>query len=215
MRKLLVVLLLLGVSAPAAFARSRGPVKSLLIEDFETEVSGGTEGSVDFGAGNGSAVEVAAEPDLSHSGKQSLKVSFAVVPGGYIYVAKGGGLDAKNARWEVDPASISWDTYASISFYMYGSNSKTRIAFDIKDTGNELWRFLIDDNFKGWKKMICPFKDFFVRGDWQPQNADANAVLDFPLQSFQFEPLPKAKGILYFDTVELNPFTGALWEDKE
>ena len=86
---------------------------------------------------------------------------------------------------------------------MYGSDSKTKVAFDIKDNGNEMWRFMLEDNFKGWKQIVCPFKDFFARGDWQPNSADKNYTLDFPIKSFQFEPLPEAKGALYFDDVRL------------
>ncbi|MCX5714920.1 MAG: hypothetical protein NT033_09035, partial [Candidatus Omnitrophica bacterium] len=122
---------------------------------------------------------------------------------GYMYIAKGFGLDAKNATWQVKPQDIDWKKYNAISFYMYGQDSKTKVAIDIKDNGNEIWRFMVTDDFKGWKKTVVPFKDFFVRGDWQPDNADKNAALDFPLKSYQFEPLPPAKGTLYFDDVEL------------
>jgi hypothetical protein len=64
--------------------------------------------------------------------------------------------------------------------------------------------FLLD-NFQGWEKITCPFSEFFARGDWQPQNADKNAVLNFPVKSFQFEPRPDSgtkQGKLYFDCVE-------------
>jgi len=98
---------------------------------------------------------------------------------------------------------IEWGKFNAISFYMYGSDSKTKIAFDIKDGGSEMWRFMLEDNFQGWQRIICPFSEFFARGDWQPDSADKNAVLDFPVKSFQFECLPEAKGSLYFDSVEL------------
>ena len=42
-----------------------------------------------------------------------------------------------------------------------------------------------------------------MRDDWQPEAADKNGQLDFPVKIFQFEPLPVSKGTLYFDTVEL------------
>jgi hypothetical protein len=192
---LIFVLALAGVS----FAQE----KALLLNDFEGQVSGGPEGTVDFGSGNGSAVEVTAATDITHSGKQSLKVKFDAVSGGYMYIAKGFGLDAKNAAWMVKQGSINWKDYNALAFYMYGSDSKARIAIDVKDNGNELWRYIFEDNFKGWKQIVCPFSQFFARGDWQPQNADKNATMDFPLKSYQFEPLPIAKGTLYFDDVEL------------
>jgi hypothetical protein len=177
--------------------------QGLLLDDFEGTISGGPEGTVDFGAGGGSLVEVAADTKTKNSGNQSLKITFDAVSGGYMWIAKGFGLDAKNSGWLVKPADINWQEFNALAFYMFGSDSKAKIAFDIKDNGNELWRFMIEDNFKGWKKIICPFNEFFARGDWQPDNADKNANLDFPIKSFQFEPRPVAKGTLYFDGVEL------------
>ncbi len=187
------------LSAVSCFAQSQ----PLLIDDFEGTISGGPEGTVDFGAGNGSSVDVTAATDIQHSGKQSIKVTFDAVSGGYIWIARGFGLDAKNTAWLIKPENIPWKDYSAISFYMYGNDSKTKVAFDIKDNGNEIWRYVTEDNFKGWKQIVCPFKDFVVRDDWQPDSADKNAVLDFPLKSYQFEPRPAAKGTLYFDQVEL------------
>ncbi|MFA5200316.1 MAG: carbohydrate binding domain-containing protein [Candidatus Omnitrophota bacterium] len=177
--------------------------ETLLLDDFEVTVSGGAEGTVDFGAGNGSAIKVIGATDVKNSGKQSLKVDYDAVAGGYMYIARGSGLDAKNAAWPVKPSDIKWEEYSAISFYLYGSDSKKMIAFDIKDNGGEIWRFLVEDNFKGWKKVVCSFDKFMVRDDWQPQDADNNLNLDFPIKIFQFEPLPESKGTLYFDTVEL------------
>ncbi|TAM40455.1 hypothetical protein EPN54_02660, partial [bacterium] len=161
------------------------------------------EGTVDFGAGNGSSVAVSQATDIKNTGNQALKVVYDAVPGGYIYVARGTGLDAKNANWSIKPEDIKWENYSAISFYMYGTDSKEKIAFDIKDNGGEIWRFILEDNFKGWKQIICKFDKFMVRDDWQPDGADKNGKLDFPIKVFQFEPLPGSKGTLYFDTVEL------------
>jgi len=175
----------------------------LIIDDFEGLISGGPDGTVDFGAGGGSAVEVAAATDIKHSGKQSLKIAYDAVPGGYMWVARGFGLDAKNAGWLVKLEDKDWSKFNAFTFYMYGSDSKAQIAFDIKDNGNEMWRFMLEDNFKGWKRIDLPFNEFICRSDWQPDNADKNANLDFPIQSFQFEPRPEAKGTLYFDDAGL------------
>ncbi|MCM8801103.1 MAG: hypothetical protein NC912_03710 [Candidatus Omnitrophica bacterium] len=177
--------------------------EDLLIDDFEVLLSGGKEGTVDFGSGNGSRVQVVADREVKYSGEQSIKIIYEAVAGGYMWVARGFGLDVNNSSWLITPEKIDWPNYYGFSFYMYGSNSKTKIAFDIKDDGNEMWRFIIEDNFKGWKRIICPFKEFFARFDWQPDNSDRNLNLDFPIKSFQFEPLPEAKGIVYFDKVEL------------
>ena len=177
--------------------------KDLLLDDFEGKIIGGQDGTVDFGAGNGSTVEVVAANDIKYSGEQSLRVVYNAVAGGYMWIARGFDLDAKNANWLIKPQDIDWKNYNAFSFYMYGSDSKAKIAFDIKDNGNEMWRFMVEDNFKGWKRIICPFNEFFARGDWQPDSADKNASLDFPIKSFQLEPRPEAKGTVYFDYVEL------------
>lgn len=186
-----------------AITPALGQDKGLLIDDFEGIISGGGDGSVDFGSGGGSLVEVIADTNIKYSGNQSIKVIYDAVSGGYMWVARGFELDVKNSAWLVKPPDIDWAKYNAFSFYMYGSDSKAKIAFDIKDNGNEMWRFMVEDNFQGWKQVICPFKEFFARGDWQPDNADKNANLDFPIKSFQFEPQPEAKGTLYFDGVEL------------
>ncbi|MDD3345214.1 MAG: carbohydrate binding domain-containing protein, partial [Candidatus Omnitrophica bacterium] len=112
-------------------------------------------------------------------------------------------LDAKNADWQVSPSDIKWQEYNAISFYVYGTDSKEKIAFDIKDNGGEIWRFIAQDDFKGWKRVVCSFDKFVLRDDWQPENAEQNWKLDFPIKVFQFEPLAGSSGTLYFDTVEL------------
>ncbi len=178
-------------------------IDNLVIDDFEGAISGGPEGTVDFGAGNGSSVQVTGAKGVKYAGNQSLKVDYDAVAGGYIYVAKGSGLYAKNAGWLVSPEAIEWEYYKAIAFQVYGTGSKARLAFDVKDNGNELWRFIVEDNFQGWKKIICAFKDFSPRSDWQPDNSDKNGNINFPLKSYQFEPLPEAKGTFYFDEVSL------------
>lgn len=176
---------------------------SLLIDDFEGTISGGADGTVDFGAGNGSSVDVTANTEYKRSGVQSLRINYNAVFGGYIYVARGSNLDAKNAAWQVKPEDIDWKLYRGISFYVYGTGSKTTVAFDIKDEGGEFWRFIFEDNFQGWKQIVCPLDEFFVRSDWQPDDANKNDTLELPITSFQFEPRPEARGTLYIDQVEL------------
>jgi len=181
------------------FAENEG----LVIDDFECPIVGGLDGTVDFGSGGDSSIEVTAATDIKYSGNQSMKIVYNAAPGGYMWIARGFDLDAANAQWLIKPQDIDWAQYSAISFYMYGSDSKAKIAFDIKDNGNEMWRFMIEDNFQGWKKITCSFNEFFARGDWQPHNADKNANLNFPIKSFQFEPLPAAEGTVYFDDVSL------------
>jgi hypothetical protein len=199
LKKLCLALILLFVFSGISSAQE----KELLIDDFAGPISGGPEGTVDFGAGGGSTVEVTATTEVKQSRPQALKVNFYAVNGGYMWVARGFGLDAKNSSWLVKPGEIKWKDYGAIAFYMYGSGSKTDIAFDVKDNGGELWRCMISDNFKGWKQVVCKFSDFVPRSDWQPDNADKNSELDFPLKSYQWEPRPTAQGVLYFDEVKL------------
>jgi hypothetical protein len=195
---ILAIALFLGIAGICLAAEG-----DLLIDDFEIAVSAGPDGTVDFGAGNGSTVNVTASTDIKNTGKQALKLDFDAVSGGYMYVARGQGLDAMNTGWLVNPDDIKWKDYKGFSFYMHGSNSKGKVAFDIKDNGNELWRFIVEDNFEGWQQVFCYFDQFAARNDWQPESSDKNGVINFPIRVFQFEPLPPLKGTIYLDTVEL------------
>ncbi len=196
---LVVVMVLFATGAGSSLVEG----DNLLLDDFEVVVSGGADGTVDFGAGNGSIVQVTAATEIKNTGNQSLEIVYDAVPGGYMYIARGAGLDAKNAGWSVKSEDIKWKEYSGISFYIYGTDSKAKIALDIKDNGNELWRFITEDNFKGWRKVSCAFDKFVARDDWQPDAADKNGEINFPIKSFQFEVLPESKGTFYFDTVEL------------
>ncbi len=199
MSKIYLMLGMFLVFSGVSFAQEKG----LLIDDFEGAISGGVQGTVDFGAGGGSTVDVAASREIKYSGSQSLKVAFDAVSGGYMWIARGFGLDAKNAGWLVKPEDIKWKDYSAISFYMMGTGSQVQVAFDIKDNSGELWRFMVTDDFKGWKQVVCKFADFTDRSDWQPDSADKNGVLDFPIKSYQWEPRPVSKGTLFFDDVQL------------
>lgn len=199
MKRIFLVLAVVVMAASLALAAE----KTLLLEDFEGRITGGPDGTVDFGAGNGSSVEVVSSSDVKNTGKQAVKIIYNSVPGGYMWIAKGFDLDASGAAWQVKPEDIKWSEFDSISFFMYGNNSKADIAFDVKDSGGEIWRYIVNDDFEGWKRIVINFNKFFVRDDWQPESADKNETLDFPLRSFQFEPKTEGKGTIYFDTVEL------------
>jgi hypothetical protein len=201
MRKFLVMMAVF-VFVSTGFAQVEKKV--LVLDDFEGEITTGK--TIDAGAGNGSSVAVSADKTIKQSGEQSLKIVYDAVSGGYIWVARGYNLDVKGAAlWTSEPEKINWSNYGAISFYMYGSDSKMRMAFDIKDAGGEMFRFMVKDDFKGWKLIVCPFDQFFPRGDWQPPTAQVNGKLDFPIKSFQFEPIAVAKGTTYVDEVALEP----------
>lgn len=199
MRKFLLAGFLILVFISAALAED----KLLLIDDFEGPIVGGHDGTVDFGTGNGSTLAVTAVAEPVHSGKQALKAEFEALAGGYMWIARGEGVDAKNAHWLVKPEDINWNEYKAISFWMYGAGSKAQIALEVKDSGGEIWRFISTDNFKGWKQTTCLFSLFAPRNDWQPDTSDKNGELNFPIKSYDFEPLPESKGVLYFDEVVL------------
>lgn len=174
----------------------------ILLDDFEGDISKET---VDYGEGNGTQVQVSFSQDIKYSGKQSLKVEYNSVPSGYMWVARGYNLDVEGAaQWLKPPKKIRWKKYKAISFYFYGEGKGVTIAFDIKDAQKEMWRYMFEDDTEGWKKVVCEFDKFFARSDWQPSDAEADGVLDFPIMSFQWEVRTPAKGVIYFDKVEIN-----------
>lgn len=172
------------------------------IDSFEGELNKQT---VDFGAStDGSSVNVSADKQIKSCGEQSLKIEYELKPSGYMWIARGYNLDVKGAaQWIIMPKDIKWKAYNAISLQMYGTSSSGVIAFDLKDAGGEVWRYIIDDDFTGWKEIVCPLKDFFPRKDWQPDSATKNETLDFPVMSFQFEPRLPGKGVYYFDCVKV------------
>ncbi len=175
--------------------------KEVMIDSFEGPLNKQT---VDYGAAEGSSVQVSADTNIKMCDAQSLKIEYDLKPSGYMWIARGYNLDVKGAaRWLVKPQDIKWKSYKAISLEMYGTNSGGVVAFDIKDAGGEIFRFIIDDNFTGWKEIICPFKEFFPRKDWQPEKATKNEVIDFPIMSFQFEPRLPGKGVYHFDCVKV------------
>ena len=84
-RKAFICLIFLLPIITLAFAEGGG----LLLDDFEGIILGGPEGTVDFGAGGGSSVEVVGATDIKYSGSQSIKVTYDAVPNGYMWVARG------------------------------------------------------------------------------------------------------------------------------
>ena len=190
----MAVLLLFSVSC------ARTPQEGL-IDSFEGEIGSKT---VDFGSSPGSSLKVEADKNLKICEEQSMKLDYNLKPAGYMWVARGYGLDVKGAdKWLISPEEINWKEDNAFSLYMYGRNSGGVVAFDLKDSGGEAWRFFLDDDFRGWKEIICPLDEFFPRADWQPEGATRNEVLDFPIMSFQFEPFMLGEGVYRFDCVKL------------
>ncbi|MBN3039498.1 MAG: hypothetical protein JW867_00045 [Candidatus Omnitrophica bacterium] len=186
-----LIVILLYISTP----------KEALIDSFEGPL---TKETVDFGAAEGSSVKVSADTQNKVCGEQSLKIEYNLDPSGYMWVARGYNLDVKGAdKWLVAPEDIPWKSYNAVSLMMHGSGQGAVVAFDIKDNLGEIWRYVLDDDTKGWKEVICLFKDFFPRKDWQPDNAERNEIIDFPIKSFQFEPRLAGKGQFSFDCIKV------------
>lgn len=175
--------------------------QEVLLDSFEGLLGPET---VDFGASEKSSLKVEASNAEKVCGEQALKFEYDLKPSGYMWVARGYNIDVRGAgAWLILPQDVAWQKYDTLSVYMYGSNSGGVVAFDFKDSGGEMWRFLLDDDFSGWKEINCPFEQFFVRSDWQPENATRNEILDFPIMSFQFEPRLPGKGVYYFDCIKV------------
>lgn len=175
----------------------------LIIDSFEGPLIGGTKATVDYGSGAGAKVNIGPAKKPVVHGRQSLKIVYDVSQGGYMWVARGYGLTQKNAaQWKVPPEKIKWDNYDAFVFYLYGEANGNDVAVDLIDSGKEYWRFLIKDDTKGWKEVVIPFSDFSAREDWQPDSADWNSKMDFPIMAFQFEP-KTGMGILFVDKVYL------------
>ncbi len=194
------ILLLVSLFLVFSSSCSKGP-SELLLDSFEGAINKET---VDFGSSKNSSLKVIAGEGIKVCGEQSLKLDYQLNPSGYMWIARGYGLDVKGAaQWLIEPKAINWAEYNAFSLSMHGNNSGGIIAFDLKDSGGELWRFFLDDDTSGWKKVVCPLAEFFPRGDWQPEDSDQNEVLDFPIMSFQFEPRIIGKGVYYFDCIKL------------
>jgi len=194
------ILLFISLFLVFSSSCSMGP-SELLLDSFEGVINKET---VDFGSSKNSSLKVTAGEDIKVCGEQSLKLDYQLNPSGYMWIARGYGLDIKGAaQWLTEPEDINWVEYNAFSLSMHGNNSGGIIAFDLKDSGGELWRFFLDDDTLGWKKVVCPLAEFFPRGDWQPEDSDQNEILDFPIMSFQFEPRIIGKGVYYFDCIKL------------
>lgn len=178
------------------------PNNELLIDDFEGIISSQADGTINVGAGGGSLIEVSGSKGTKYHGQQALKIKFNAVNGGYTWVTRGYGLEGAG-YWLVNPEYIDFKKYNVFAFCMHGANTNTKVAVDLVDAGFEYWRYMVVDDFSGWKEFVVPFSNFIPRNDWQPVKADKNWKLDFPVIAFQFEPLPIGQGVIYMDYVRL------------
>jgi hypothetical protein len=195
LKYLVFVILMIG------FFGCMPPPQDLVLDSFEGLIN---QETVDYGISEGSTIVVTADNHDPVCGQQALRVAYNLKPSGYMWIARGYGLDVEGAaKWNYRPQEIPWKRYNAISVQMKGTGSGGVVAFDLKDSGGELWRFFLDDDFQGWKEIVCRFDEFSPRSDWQPETADNNEILDFPIMSFQFEPRLRGVGIYMFDCVSV------------
>jgi len=172
----------------------------LILDNLEGEINSTT---VDYGSAKNSSLKVEADVQNKTCGHQSLRLVYELNEDGYMYAARGYGLDALNAnKWSKLPEKIDWRSYQAFRFSVYGRNNGI-VAFDIKDAGGEMWRHEFNVDFEGWKDIIIPYLEFENRKDWQPQTAILNGVLEFPLKSYQWEPKRQGENKINFDCVKL------------
>ena len=191
----IAVLVLVGV-----WANKNQQPGEVMLDSFEGPLDKKT---VDFGAADNSSLQVTAAADIKMCGAQSLKMDYKLETGGYMWCARGYGLDVLGAVWgDADPQKIDWTKYDAIGFSVYG-NKNGVVAFDVKDSGGEIYRYMVNVDFSGWKEIVIPFAQFKVREDWQPSSAQKNKTLDFPIKSFQWEPKVVGQGTLYVDCVKV------------
>ena len=172
----------------------------VVLDSFEGPLSAKT---VDFGSADGSSLSVIADTSAKMCGNQSLRIAYRLEEGGYMWCGRGYGLDVLGATWEGPaPDKIAWDKYNAISFAINGAPAG-ELAFDVKDAGGEIYRYMVSANGPDWQEVVIPLADFQPRADWQPQSADGNRVMDFPVKSFQWEPKTAGAGSFAVDCVRL------------
>lgn len=199
-RNFIVMVIVIAVIGVFMLAGERGSGRHLMLDNLEGELTAET---VDYGADDSSTINLSADTDIKFCGKQSLKLEYNLQPSGYLFCARGYGLDTVAAnKWLKDPQKINWSRYQGFSF-MVSSTQKTIVAFDIKDAGDEIWYFESEVVPGDWQEITVSFDALTVRQDGQTQTAARNNVLDFPIQSYRWESRTPGEGTLHFDCVKL------------
>jgi hypothetical protein len=182
----------------------------ILIDDLEGDIA------CDNGAGNGAEIQVTfskkdAAPDEVYSGNQAMKISYDKTYGGYMFCARGFGLTPavempqEKLQWSTSPDKIDFSKYNSFGFYFKGENTGNTIAVDVFDKDREIFRYEFNDDSSDWKEMTIPFSSFKLRTDYQPDWNKSNKAIDFPIVTYQFEPMTGTgkliKGYIIIDAV--------------
>lgn len=194
-----ILILALLISGYFIFKTNGSKDGSLMLDSFGGELGLST---VACGASSDSSILVEPDTKIKSCGKQSMKVIYNLSKTGNVHCAKGYGLEVPKSRWEISFETVDWLGYGAFSIQFYGNNSG-EVAFDLLDNGGEIYRFMILDNFKGWKEIIIPFSALKPLSDFHQQKAHGNNQIDLPIKAFQLEPMTSGKGSFNVDCVKL------------
>jgi beta-glucosidase len=213
-----------GYGLETAPTPAAGEQPSLLIADFEGEISAGQDeygigiGYVPWGDTGGNvtieAVDAPAGDDLAlpdqAGDNKVLKASYDIASwGGFTHVFTDG------TTW----LTQDWSSYTDLGFWLYGANSGEQIQVEIFDNRApdstadtaERWYYRITDDFTGWQRFSIPFADFQRRTDWQPGGApdDGLGLTEVSGYAFGF-PAGVGAQVNYLDDVTVSGSSGAL-----
>ncbi len=103
----------------------------------------------------------------------------------------------------------NWKGYDALSILAAGNLSKKWFNIIITDAYNQRWIYVVDDDWKGWKRITIPFCKLRRRRDNQPTNAVLNGILNFPIKTLEFFNVDTLRGgrlgtyNMYFGPIEV------------
>ncbi|WP_214320443.1 glycoside hydrolase family 3 N-terminal domain-containing protein [Nonomuraea sediminis] len=174
--------------APPARAEAGPP---LTITDFEGD--GLPPGVFAWGNDGPSTPALAVQADTERGGRV-LKVDY--------HVSQWGG-------WSHDLTTAQdWSPYEGFSFWVKGTASGQKVAFEIKDGGagagsSELFESSFTDTSASWRQIKVPFTEFTRRTDYQPGGAPTDGELDLVAMWGYAMRLPTTSGTLLWDDVQV------------
>lgn len=181
--------LVAGVATPAGAEGVQPTPGGVVLLDFETDLGDrlstytGPRSSIET-----SIVEQAAE------GRYALRIDSALRDWNGVVIQPPAGQP------------YDWSRFRALSFWMYGTNSRQMFVVELNDSGEEHFRSpIITDDFTGWKQIVIPFEEFASRDDWQPENAEIDLAITWPLKDFQPFASVGGSGYILIDLVEAIP----------
>ncbi|MDD2702587.1 MAG: hypothetical protein PHC33_01090 [Candidatus Omnitrophica bacterium] len=196
-----------GVCAAAAagiavFFLSWNNPKRIVISRFDSRNAAKT---VEYGSRDFNLTVEGSSKSSSFFGR-SLKLNLKLIPGGYNFLASGGGLAEKTYAWENSPVDLNWDDIIGVSYKVYVESIKgapqkvdmIKIATDVFDGDGEILRAVKMVHTGEWLEERVYFKEFTTRYDyqrdwksvkWTGTDKDKTSLsrIDRGLKSYQFE----------------------------